>query len=734
MPRQTKSGTIPSAIGSRAGVVLPLPLDGAFDYARPAEMDLQRGDFVRVRFGKQELVGVVWGEGEGEIAPDKLRTIEEKLDLAPLPTVCREFVDWVAAYYLAPRGSVLRMAMSVRDAFKPERPIIALTTGGSELADLSPARSRVIAALEARPPALPGELARLAGVSPGVIRQMVKIGQLREIAVARAPGAPAPDPDHAQPNLSEAQALACRSLARTLAGADAGGVTVLDGVTGSGKTEVYFEAVAQCLRQGEQALVLLPEIALTHQWLDRFEARFGVRPGQWHSDLTGLERRRTWRAIIAGQRCVVVGARSALFLPFPRLGLIVVDEEHETAFKQEDGVCYQARDMAVVRGHLAGIPVVLSSATPSLETVQNVAAGKYARLHLPERHGGAPMPQVELIDLRKNRPGVGRWLAPRLVEELKETLARGEQGLLFLNRRGYAPLTLCRHCGHRWQCPHCTAWLVEHRYLGRLQCHHCGYQTNMPSSCPACGAQGELAACGPGVERLNEEIAALFPEARRLILTSDTANSPAKAADMFRRIEEREVDIVVGTQIVAKGHHFPALTLVGVVDADLGLAGGDLRAAERTFQLLHQVSGRAGRADLPGKVLIQTYDSTRPVMLALATGERDRFMALEAADREAAGMPPFGRLAAIVVSGTDPAALNRLCREMARRAPRRDGATVLGPAPAPLAMLKGRHRFRFLLKARRDVAVQPLLRQWLKGLKTLGDQALEVDIDPYSFL
>jgi primosomal protein N' (replication factor Y) len=488
------------------------------------------------------------------------------------------------------------------------------------------------------------------------------------------------------------------------------------------------------LRAGRQAVVLLPEIALTGQWLERFERRFGARPAEWHSDLTATERRVAWRAIASGEARVVVGARSALFLPYPELGLIVVDEEHEVAYKQEDGVAYQARDKAEQRGHIAKIPVILASATPSLETLQNVAAGRYGVLHLPDRHAGAALPRVGAIDLRRDRPARQRWLSPALVGALEQTLANGEQALLFLNRRGYAPLTLCRGCGYRLACPNCTAWLVEHRLLGRLQCHHCGHQARLPEVCPQCAAAGSFAACGPGVERLAEEATVLFPTARIAMLTSDTMGGPRAAAAMIERIARHEVDLLIGTQIVAKGHHFPMLTLVGVVDADLGLAGGDLRAAERTFQLLHQVAGRAGRAERPGQVLLQTYDPEHPVMQALVAGDRDRLVAHEMAERQAAGMPPFGRLAALILSSHDVERLDRTARDLARLAPSGSGISVLGPAPAPLALLRGRHRRRFLMKCRRDIAPQPLIRHWLSRIKLPGTVRLQIDIDPYSFL
>jgi primosomal protein N' (replication factor Y) (superfamily II helicase) len=711
-------------------VLLPLPLAGAYDYRGE---DVLPGDFVVVPLGKQERVGVVWGPGTGEVPEAKLKSIAGKLDAPSLPEISRQFIDRVAAYYLAPPGAVLRMAMSVSAALEPPRQIAAwrLAEARPGEAKLTPARRRVVDLLTEGPARTTMELAREAGVGSGVIKAMAEAGFLKAVALPPAAAFETPDGDRTGPTLSVDQRAAADALVARLG---EGGVALLDGVTGAGKTEVYFEAVAAALRAGRQALVLLPEIALTGRWLERFEQRFGARPAEWHSDLSAVERRTAWRAIASGQARVVVGARSALFLPYPDLGLIVVDEEHDAVYKQEDGVAYQARDMAVLRGHLARIPVVLVSATPSLETLQNVSSGRYAALHLPDRHAGAALPQVAAIDLRRDRPARQRWLSPHLVSALEQTLAAGEQALLFLNRRGYAPLTLCRSCGHRLACPNCTAWLVEHRLAGRLQCHHCGYQARLPDVCPQCAAAGSFAACGPGVERLAEEAAALFPAARLAMLTSDTMGGPRAASDMIERIARHEVDLLIGTQIVAKGHHFPMLTLVGVVDADLGLAGGDLRAAERTYQLLHQVAGRAGRAERPGQVLLQTYDPDHPVMRALVAGDRDGLIAHEMAERKAHGMPPFGRLAALILASHDPEALDQMARSLARVAPEGPGISVLGPAPAPLALLRGWHRRRFLLKSRRDIAPQGLIRDWLARVKLPGSMRLQIDIDPYSFL
>ncbi|MFN6955932.1 MAG: primosomal protein N' [Acetobacteraceae bacterium] len=720
-------------------VLLPLPLADAYDYALPEGMEAPPGSFVNVPLGSREVTGVVW-DGAAELPLSRLKPVHDVLDAPPMPEALRRFVDWVAAYTISPPGAVLRMAMSVPSALDPPAPRsgwqvteagrLALAAAGARL---TPPRARVLAALAEGP--LPGAvLAERAGVSPGVLRGAAEAGLIAPALLPNAPPFDTPDPDHAaRPVLSAEQAEAAAALTARVA-ARAFSVTLLSGVTGSGKTEVYLDAVAECLRQGRQALVLLPEIALSAQWLDRFRARFGVAPALWHSELGGRTRRITWRAVAEGQAPVLVGARSALFLPFPDLGLIVVDEEHETAFKQEDGVTYHARDMAVVRARLSSAPCVLTSATPSLETRFNVQAGRYAELHLPTRHGAAGLPEVEVVDLRRHMPPRGRFLSPVLAQAVAETLARGEQAMLFLNRRGYAPLTLCRACGHRLRCPNCTAWLVEHRAQKRLQCHHCGHAEPIPPACPDCGAADSLAAVGPGVERVQEEAAALFPAARVLVMASDTLPGPKAAEAAARAIEAREVDLIIGTQVVAKGWHFPHLTLVGVVDADLGLAGGDLRAAERTVQLLHQVAGRAGRAEAPGRVLLQSFDPAHPVMQALVSGDLDGFMAAESEARKPGHWPPFGRLVGLIVSAESEAAADRAARDLGLAAPRAKGVEVLGPAPAPLALLRGRYRRRLLVKARREVPVQRLVREWLAKVPLSRDVRVQVDVDPVGFL
>ena len=751
----------------RLPVMLPYPFAGPFDYRVPPEIDAVPGDVVLVPLNGRETLGVVWDSQPGPAAPERtLKPIAAVLDTPAMRPALRAFIDWMAAYTLTPPGEVMAMALRVtppaaltsvpawcatppplagggrgEGAATGTRDEEATAERNSEGAAapvptaprLTDPRRRVLAALGQHEPRTTLDLARAAGVGRSVIQAMAKAGLLTPVTVPAEPSFAIPDPDHPGLGLSAEQAQAAAML-RAAVAARGFGVTLLDGVTGSGKTEVYLEAIAECLHQRRQALVLLPEIALSSQWLERFERRFDVPPAVWHSDLSSRTRRITWREVAAGRAPVVVGARSALFLPFPDLGLIIADEEHETAFKQEEGVVYHARDMAVVRGRFEQAPVVLVSATPSLETVANVESGRYQRLTLPNRHGGAALPAVAAIDLRETPPDRGRFLAPPLVQSIAETLARGEQAMLFLNRRGYAPLTLCRHCGHRMQCPHCTAWLVEHRARRLLQCHHCGHAIPIPEECPACGAAHSLTPVGPGVERITEEAAALFPAARRLVMASDTLPGPHAAAEASRAIAAREVDLIIGTQIVAKGWHFPYLTLVGVVDADLGLAGGDLRAAERTVQLLHQVAGRAGRAEAPGRVMLQTFSPEHPVMRALVEGDLAGFIAREAEQRRPGHWPPYGRLAALIVSADATHVADHLARELGRTAPGGPGVAVLGPAPAPLSILRGRHRRRLLLKARRDIAVQPLLREWLAKVTVPRGARVEVDVDPVSFL
>ncbi len=694
-----------------AHLLLPNSLSKGFDYLVPEGMDVTPGSYVFSSFAGRSLRAVVWGKGKGEVPEAKLKPITEHYaHLPPMEASMRAFLDWVGWYTLSPMGAVVKMAVPVADALKPpsarERNMLEATTLNPACAVLSPAQAEAAAALKA-----------LQGFS----------------------------------------------------------VTLLDGVTGSGKTEVYFDAIAKIIstplpftgRAGGgnppppsyaapavsplnpptsggnealahefgQVLVLLPEISLSVQWLERFFSRFGAEPHVWHSGLTPARRKHSWRAIVNGEAKVVVGARSALFLPFRNLKLIVVDEEHDSSYKQEDGVIYHARDMAVARGRHENIPVLLVSATPSIESMWNVDQGKYARIRLNERHAGASFPATRLIDLRHAQLERNTFLSAELRRALAENVSRGEQSMLFLNRRGYAPLLLCRACGHRFQCTECSSWLVMHQYPPRLECHHCGFAKPMPKRCPSCQAEDAFHAVGPGVERVAEEVGSFLPDAKTALLTSDAAENYEELQSAIRAMQEGKTDILIGTQIIAKGHHFPKLTLVGVVDADLGLAGGDLRAAERTYQLLHQLAGRAGRErGMEGEVLIQSFLPDHPVMQALLSGDRDAFMALELESRRMAGMPPFSRLVALIVEGAHEDTVIRHARDLALAAPRIEGVEILGPAPAPLYLLRGHYRYRLLVRAERNIHIQKTVSEWLGSLKHPNSLRIKVDIDPYGFL
>src|SRR6202166_4324421 len=717
-------------------ILLPVALDQAYSYRVPDAMALAPGDLVSVPLGARTATGVVWAENPtpNPRLDNLLKYIDERLDIPPLKPELRQFVDWVADYSLGARGMVLRMCLRMGEHLGPARERVGVRLGAPPPKRMTPARARVLALLADGLARAKGEAAEEAGVSAGVIDGLIDEGTLKTLVLLPEPLALPVEPDHVATDFTPAQREAADALRATVAQSGYS-VTLIDGVTGSGKTQVYFEAVAEAVRRGRQVVILMPEIALTSQVLDRFAERFGVRPAEWHSQLSPRKRARTWQAAAAHEVSVIVGARSALFLPYADLGLIVVDEEHDPAYKQEDGVHYHARDMAVVRGHIAKIPIVLSSATPSLETVVNARRGRYARLALPERFGGQRLPSVEAIDLRQAPPPRGRFISPVLAGAMAIAIRRGEQALFFLNRRGYAPLTLCRACGFRFSCPNCDAWLVDHRFRKHLVCHHCGFAMPHPAACPKCQAASSFVACGPGVERLEEEVRELFPQARVLVLSSDLVVSVERLREELDDVAQGRFDIVIGTQLVAKGHHFPMLNLVGVIDADLGLSNGDPRAAERTFQLLHQVIGRAGRDAGVGRGYLQTHQPEHPVMRALIAQDREAFYDAEIEVRERDHYPPFGRLASIVVSGSDKHATESHARALARAAPTHDEVRILGPAEAPLALVRGRHRYRLLIKAPRNFDLSAYLRQWLAAApKKHGSIKLDIDVDPQSFL
>lgn len=721
--------------GDLVAVLTTEPLGKCLDYKAP-EGGCFTGALVEVPLGPRRVLGVVWGPGEGGYDLARVRPVTRVLDAAPMAPAMRQFLIRAADYTLTQMPAMLRLATRAPGLADPPGPRRVYRKGWSEPGRMTDARARVMEVLGDYGGAAftLSELAELASVTTSVVKGLVKLGAVAEEEAPRDLPYPQLDPDLAGKALAEDQKAAAAKLCAAIAGGRYG-TTLLKGVTGSGKTEVYLEAVAECLRRGRQALVLLPEIALTAEFLARVEDRFGTKPGEWHSGVTQTERRRLWRMAGEGGVGLVVGARSALFLPFRDLGLIVVDEEHDTSYKQEDGVLYNARDMAVLRASLCDAQVVLASATPCLESWVNAEAGKYERIDLTSRFGGAELPDMRAIDMRAERLEANRWISPTLAQGVKARIERGEQALLFINRRGYAPVTICRACGHQIGCHQCDARMVEHRFLKRLVCHQCGETAPLPAACPSCKAEGRLAPVGPGVERLAEEVAERFAGARVAVLSSDLFASARALKDKITEIAQGGADIIIGTQLVAKGHNFPLLTLVGVIDADLGLQGSDLRAAERTFQLMRQVSGRAGRTEKKGEALLQTFQPDHPVIRAILSGDEENFWRAEAAERQAAGMPPYGRLAGIILSSPDVAQVFDFGAELARRAEplRRIGAEVFGPAPAPVARVRGRHRVRLLVKGPKGAALQAALAAWIDQFKVPANLRLSVDIDPQTF-
>lgn len=729
-------------------VLFPLPLNQTYTYIREESMDLPVGTFVQAPFGKRRLIGVIWPDPISEtISSTQLKELSKTFpEIAPLTEKAIKFLEWVSKYTMSPRGSVLKMMLSAPEVFEEKTAKMGYKLhADKEKLDslrLSESRHRVLSILkEAKAPMLQTDIAKSANVNVSVLKPLIANGIIEQVPMLD-------EEEHLSIStfcpvtLSEDQTKAVSHLLDQVHSDDPK-PALLDGVTGSGKTEVYFEAIAKVLKEDGQALVLLPEISLSTQWLSRYKERFGVEPTLWHSDLTKAQRRKNWLAVNKGEARVVVGARSALFLPFKNLKFIVVDEEHDGSYKQEESVIYNARDMAIVRAKVEKASIVLASATPSLETIYNCDQGVYDFIHLPERHGGAVLPDIELVDLREpqqkstvDKGGVKEpthWIAEPLFQACQETLAQEQQVLLYLNRRGYSPLTICKACGERESCPYCTAWLVYHRGRKTLVCHHCGHTVNHHQDCVTCGSKDSLIPCGPGVERVAEEVQKRFPDATYEVISSDVMSNSRRMKQVIEDFADGKIQILIGTQMIAKGYHFPNLTLVGVIDADLGLTGADIRASEKTYQLLHQVAGRSGRETKKGKVLLQTYMPDHPVFQALITHDRDSFLQEEKQVRSFRSMPPYGRLASIIISAGDAPLVEKICKELAKKMPQFKGVEIFGPGPAQLSLIRGKHRWRFLVKTEKEISVQKVIGAWLQDFVLPNSVRLQIDVDPYSF-
>ena len=715
--------------GDIVKVLIPNVANAGYDYRLTAPADL--GTFVRVNVMRRPYIGVVYGIGDSGLAPEKIR---DTTDVFPwhLSVSDLQWIQKMSDWTLMTPGAVLRLIVNVPDAFSPPRTEQLYGYDFESNVRMTDARQSVADAFASNDnePMSASDIQNIAHVSAAVVKTMINRGVLipRDTRTRDANDFDYKYQDMGTVQLNTEQSAAAAEIAAAI---DNGGYSafVLDGITGSGKTQVYFDAAWRAYSHGKSVLLMMPEIALTAQFISRYEHRFGAPPVVWHSNLTAARRRAIWRGVLTGKIRMVVGTRSALFLPWQDLGLIVVDEEHDTSYKQEDMGNYHARDMAVLRAKISGFPIVLTSATPSAETLQNVADGKYRCLKLTSRFGGATVPTIETIDMRANRPlpynlpsdddaaaPQNGYLSPNLCNAIQETLNAGRQTMLFINRRGFAPIVQCKKCGWVAQCPDCSVGMTYHKHMGKLLCHMCGRMAPMPTKCPNCG--DNVSCRGAGLEKIQEEVSIKFPSARTALVSSDTIISRQALERIVHKMENGETDIVIGTQILAKGHHFPNLTLVGVVDADMGLFGTDFRAAEHTFQQLFQVAGRAGRGDAPGRVLLQTYQPENPVLTAICNGDRDAFMASDMAARRAAKMPPYGQLIAVIIESQRETVLKKFCADLSAAAPTAAGVKIMGPIAAQIYQVRNWYRMRFLVAGDARAKLQPLVRHWIDKVRT----------------
>lgn len=731
--------------GDIVKVLIPNVANAGYDYRLTAPADL--GTFVRVNVMRRPYIGVVYGIGDSGLAPEKIR---DTTDVFPqrMSVHDLQWIQKMSEWTLMTPGAVLRLIINVPDAFAPPRTEQLYGYNFESNLRMTDARQSVADAFASNDnePMSVSDIQNIAHVSASVIKTMIDRGVLipRDTRTRDTNDFDYKYQDMGTVQLNAEQSAAAAEIAAAI---DNGGYSafVLDGITGSGKTQVYFDAAWRAYSHGKSVLLMMPEIALTAQFISRYTQRFGAPPVVWHSNLTAARRRAIWRGVLTGKIRMVVGTRSALFLPWQDLGLIVVDEEHDTSYKQEDMGNYHARDMAVLRAKISGFPIVLTSATPSAETLQNVADGKYRCLKLTARFGGATVPTIETIDMRANRPlpynlpsdddaaaPQNGYLSPNLCNAIQETLNAGRQTMLFINRRGFAPIVQCKKCGWVAQCPDCSVGMTYHKHMGKLLCHMCGRMAPMPTKCPNCG--DNVSCRGAGLEKIQEEVSIKFPSARTALVSSDTIISRQALERIVHKMENGETDIVIGTQILAKGHHFPNLTLVGVVDADMGLFGTDFRAAEHTFQQLFQVAGRAGRGDAPGRVLLQTYQPENPVLTAICNGDRDAFMASDMAARRAAKMPPYGQLIAVIIESQRETVLKKFCADLSAAAPTAAGVKIMGPIAAQIYQVRNWYRMRFLVAGDARAMLQPLVRHWIDKVRTPSNVRVKLDVNPQNFM
>ncbi|MBQ8293973.1 MAG: primosomal protein N' [Alphaproteobacteria bacterium] len=727
--------------GTVVKVLIPNVVNAGYDYRLTAAAEI--GAFVMVTVMNRPYIGVVWGVGDSGLPPNKIKNIvrvfDFRLDISDL-----QWIQKMSAWTLMSPGAVLRLIINVPDVFAPPKLEQLYSFNFDNRARMTDARQAVADAFASNDngPMTVLDIQNIARVSSSVVRTMIK----NEILIPagcqeiQKKSVQLQYSDMGNIILNSEQQFAADSIGSAIA---MGGFSVhlLDGITGSGKTQVYFDAAWRAYSMGKSVLLMMPEIALTAQFMSRFASRFGAPPVVWHSNLTAARRREIWRGVLSGEIRMVVGTRSALFLPWQKLGLIVIDEEHDPSYKQDDMGNYHARDMAILRAKIAGFPVILASATPAAETLENVNLGKFSHLRLTSRFGGAQMPEISTIDLRENRPenytsddGADQtgFLSVPLCAAIRDTISVGRQVMLFINRRGFAPIVQCKRCGYTATCPDCSVGMTYHKRLGKLLCHMCGRTAPLDELCPECG--GALSMRGVGLEKIQQEVMSKFPTARTALVSSDIITSRQALERLVSQMERGDIDIVIGTQILAKGHHFPNLTLVGVVDADMGLFGTDFRAAEHTFQQLFQVAGRAGRGEFPGRVFLQTYQPDHPVLTAICAGDRDNFMTTDMAARRAAQMPPYGQLIAVIIEAEKESVLQKFCADLASVAPVLTGAKIMGPIAAQIYQVRTWYRMRFLVAGGRGANLQPAVSHWLGKVKVPANIRVKIDVNPMNFM
>lgn len=731
-------------VGDIVKVLIPNVINTGYDYRLTAPADV--GWFVRCTVMNRQYIGVIVGPGDSNLSPSKIKPIIEVCNFGRMSNADIKWIYKMSEWTLMSPGAVLRLIINVPDAFN--LPAVEQLYAYNFDADckMTDARQKVADAFQSNDndAMSVNDIQTIARVGHSVVKTMIKNGILIPIETREKHN----DlynykyTDTGTVKLNTEQQNAADTIA-TAINKNEFAVYLLDGITGSGKTQVYFDSALRAYNMGKSVLLMMPEIALTAQFMSRFEQRFGAPPVVWHSNLTAARRRDIWRGVANGSIKIVVGTRSALFLPWQNLGLIVVDEEHDTSYKQEDMGNYHARDMAVLRAKISNFPVVLASATPSFETLYNVARGKYNRLRLMSRFGGATLPKIETIDMREQRPEpyktdansdteISGNLSPVLCAKISETLNQHKQVMLFINRRGFAPIVQCKKCGWVAQCPDCSVGMNYHKRLNKLICHMCGKMHDLPSVCPQCG--NDVSMRGAGLEKIEEEVAHKFPFAKTALVSSDTIMSREALERLVKKMENGEIDIIIGTQILAKGHHFPNLTLVGVVDADMGLFGTDFRAGEHTFQQLFQVAGRAGRGEFPGHVLLQTFQPEHPVITAICAGNRDEFMKSDMESRRAAKMPPFGQLVAVVIESDKEQTLHKYCKQLSDVAPVLKGGKIMGPIAAQIYQIRNWYRMRFLVSGDANANLQPIVRDWLNKIKQPANVRVKIDVNPQNFM